>query len=127
MKKLKNLYDKKQIIKFILVGIINTIFGYGLYALFIYIGFHYFYATLFATILGVVFNFKTTGKIVFNSSENRLIYKFVIVYICIFLLNLSIIKFFKYLTFDDYMSGLFAIVFCAIVSFVLSKIYVFRS
>ena len=61
---------KKQIVNFIIVGIFNTLFGYAAYALFIFFGFNYIVAVLLATILGILFNFKTIGKFVFKSSGN---------------------------------------------------------
>ena len=73
--------------RFILVGIFNTIFGYGLYALFISLGMKYTSAVFFATILGVFFNFKTIGFYVFASKDHSLIIKFFIVYSLIYFLN----------------------------------------
>jgi putative flippase GtrA len=123
----KNLMLKKQIMNFILVGIINTIVGYSLYVFFIYLGFHYSIAVLFATILGVFFNFKTIGKLVFRESNNTSIVKFFGVYIVIFITNVTLIKVFVSFGYNDYVSGLFAIFPCAMISFVLNKFYVFRS
>ena len=50
----------KRFMRFILIGIPNTAFGYSLYALLIFLGLRYDLAILIATILGVLFNFKTT-------------------------------------------------------------------
>ena len=60
-----------KFIKFLFVGGVNTVFGYSIFALFLFLGMHYAVATLFATILGILFNFKTTGVIVFNNKDNR--------------------------------------------------------
>ncbi len=117
---------KKQIINFILVGIVNTIFGYSIYALFLTLGFNYIWAVLFATILGILFNFKTIGKYVFDSHKNNLIFKFFSVYAIVFIVNILIIKIFKTIGFDDYISGAFALIPSATVSFVLNKFYVFE-
>ena len=117
---------KKQIINFIWVGILNTFVGYTLYALFIYIGFSYVFAALFATILGILFNFKTIGKFVFKTHNNTLIVKFFFVYLIVFIMNISIIKILKIYNFDDYIAGLFAVAPCAIISFVLNKYFVFK-
>jgi len=117
---------KKQIVSFILVGIVNTIFGYSIYALFIYFGLNYVTAVLFATMVGILFNFKTIGKYVFNSNKNTLLLKFFLVYIVVFLLNIGIIKLLKPLGYSDYISGAFAIIPSAVLSFVLNKYYVFE-
>lgn len=117
---------KKQIVSFILVGLLNTAFGYGVYTLFIYLGFNYVSAALYATIIGVFFNFKTIGKIVFGSNENGLIFKFIAVYVVVFIVNVLCIKIFKSVGFNDYIAGFLAIGPYAIVSFILNKKYVFR-
>ncbi len=117
---------KKQILNFILVGVINTLFGYSLYALFIYIGFNYSLSLLYATVLGVLFNFKTIGKYVFNSKENKTIIKFILVYISIYLINLTLIKLFKSFDFNNYIAGFCAIIPASVLSFVLNKHYVFK-
>ena len=57
--------------QFVLVGILNTAFGYGCFALFIYLGLHYTIAVLLGTCLGILFNFKTLGHLVFKNKQNR--------------------------------------------------------
>jgi len=118
---------KKQVIRFIAVGIVNTVFGYSTYALLIFFGLTYFYAVLFATILGVLFNFKTTGKIVFKNHDHSLIFRFVAVYVIIYLLNIFFLWLFQYLGLRNmYINGLLLLVPLAAVSFVLNKFFVFR-
>jgi len=116
-----------KFIKFILVGILNTIVGYSLFALFLFLNVHYSLAVLFSTILGVLFNFKTIGKLVFGSHDNRLIFKFILVYIVIYLLNITGLWLFKINGFENmYINGLVLLVPLAIISFVLNKKYVFK-
>ncbi|CAM3609943.1 GtrA family protein [Arcobacter aquimarinus] len=117
---------KKQIINFILVGIINTIFGYSIYALFIFFGFSYIVAVLFATILGILFNFKTISRYVFKSNAKNLIFKFIVVYFVLFITNILLIKFFKLFNIDEYFAGFLAIIPVAILSFLLNKFFVYK-
>jgi len=117
---------KKQILNFISVGIINTLVGYGLYAVFIFLGLHYTTAVLFATVLGVLFNFKTIGKFVFHKNDNRLIFKFVGVYAVVFCVNIIVIKVLLWYGMDEYIAGFCAIIPSAVVSFVLNKWFVYR-
>ncbi len=118
---------KNEIIKFILVGIINTIFYYTMYAIFIYTGLEYFIAVILATVIGVVFSFKTFSKLVFNNSDNKLIFKFILVYGFNIVFNIVIIKAYIYSYNDNlYMAGLIATIIVAINSFILNKFYVFR-
>ncbi len=117
---------KRQLLSFLLVGILNTIFGYSLFVLFIYLGLYYPIAVLFSTILGVLFNFKTIGKLVFGSSDNCLIFRFILVYVITYLLNIFFFWLFKRLGFDNmYINGFVLLIPLAAVSFLLNKFFVF--
>ncbi|EKE04053.1 MAG: GtrA family protein [uncultured bacterium] len=116
----------KRFIKFLFVGGLNTLFGYSMYALFIIIGLHYSIAVLFSTILGVLFNFKTTGKLVFKISKNSLIFKFIGVYAFIYLLNVTSLSIFKLYKFDLLLAGAIVIIPLAMISFILNKKFVFE-
>ena len=60
-----------RLLRFFVVGAVNTFFSYLVYAALILIGAHYTLATLISTVLGVIFNFFTTGRIVFRSMDNK--------------------------------------------------------
>src|SRR5665647_2063048 len=94
-----------RFIKFLFVGGLNTLFGYGMFALFIYFHLHYSIASLLATLLGVLFNFKTTGKLVFKSSDNRLIVRFFAVYGMVYLVNVLFLKGFSWFGLNYYIAG----------------------
>jgi len=113
-------------IRFILVGILNTVFGYSMFSLFIHIGFHYGIAVLFSTILGVLFNFKTFGKLVFNNTNHRLIYKFILTYCVLYVINVSLIKASLFFISNIYISGAIGSVLTAIFSYFLNAKWVFK-
>ena len=115
----------KQFIKFLIVGGINTLFGYGLFALFIFLGFHYAMASFLATVLGILFNFKTTGVLVFQNKVNRLLFRFFGVYGVVFVINVLMLKVLGNVGFDMYIAGALVIVPLAVLSFVLNKLFVF--
>lgn len=117
---------KNQIYRFILIGILNTSFGYCLYALFIFFGLDYFSALAFATIIGIIFNFQTIGRLVFKQYKHSLILKFLIAYGLVFLVNLVLIKLLISLGFNEYLSGAIAIFPAAALSFILNKFFVFK-
>jgi len=116
----------KLFIKFILVGIINTLFGYFLFSLFIYFGIHYSLAVALSTIGGVLFNFKTLGKLVFNSNNNRLFFKFIFVYLFTYVLNVGIIKGLIHYSVNIYAAGAVATIIAALCSYALNKEFVFK-
>ena len=116
-----------QVYKFIFVGILNTIFGYSLFALFIYLGLYYPLAVLLSTILGVLFNFKTIGRLVFDSNDNGLIFRFILVYAITYLLNIFFLWLLKKLGSENmYIDGFALLIPLAAVSFLLNKFFVFR-
>ena len=78
-----------QFVRFLLVGVLNTAFGYALFALFILLGASSAVALAGATILGVAFNFRTIGRLVFNNRDARLLPRFVLSYAVYFLINLA--------------------------------------
>ena len=74
--------------RFLFTGVVNTIFGYGLYTLLVAIKIPYLIALFLATLGGIIFNFFSLSRIVFNSKENRfLFFKFVITYLFVYGVN----------------------------------------
>ncbi len=123
-----NLLSKIDIlfIKFLAVGVLNTLFGYGIFAFLLFVGLHYAVASILATILGVLFNFKTTGTLVFNNSDNRLILKFISVYCLTTVLSIGGLKIAKMSGINLYLAGLFLTCVMALVTFILQKNFVFK-
>ncbi|MCI6901194.1 MAG: GtrA family protein [Bacteroidales bacterium] len=80
---------ENKFVRFLFVGVINTMFGYGMFVLFIWFGMHYSVALLCANFLGILFNYKTTGYIVFETKSNRLLLHFFLVYGIVYLFNLG--------------------------------------
>lgn len=117
---------ERQFIRFLFVGIINAIFGYGVFAVFLYVGLHYTLALLMATILGVLFNFKSTGALIFKSDNNQLIFRFILCYAFIYFINISGIKILSYVGFSPYVAGAILILPMAALAFVLNKRFVFH-
>ena len=116
----------KQLFRFILVGVLNTGFGYSVFVLLSWIGLGASTALLIATIMGVLFNFVTTGRLVFNNRDIRLLCRFLVAYALVYLINLALLTFMQ-------MRGLAAIPaqgLCLLamvpVSFVLQKLFVFK-
>ena len=114
-----------RFIKFLFVGALNTLFSYCVYSLLLFIGGHYAIAVIVSTVLGVLFNFKTTGVIVFKNNDNALIFKFVGVYSVTCSLNIIFLKIFDMFGFNLYFAGAILILPMALISFILMKKLVF--
>jgi putative flippase GtrA len=113
--------------RFLIVGIVNTLFGYSIFAVLVFAGVHYAAALLCATVLGVLFNFKTVGTFVFRSHDNRLIFRFVATYVVVYGLNVAGVRLMTSLGADTYVAGAVMLLPTAVVSFVLNKIFVFNA
>jgi putative flippase GtrA len=130
--RLVNLIKKHEFARFVLVGVLNTLFSYFLYGSIILIGLNYKYAVLLATILGVLFNFQTTGKLVFGSQNNKLIFRFVLVYVVTFLLNVEALRIVDAIDIGIeqktkmLIAGAILVLPMAVISFILMKLFVFR-
>jgi putative flippase GtrA len=108
------------------VGVINTAFGYAVFALFIYLGLNYVWAISLATIAGILFNFKTIGAIVFESHDNKLIIKFLGVYGVVYLFNLVGLKIFNNYQVSNYLAGAILVFPAAVIGYLLNRQFVFN-
>ncbi|MBT3778024.1 MAG: GtrA family protein [Pelagibacteraceae bacterium] len=119
--------ENYQFMKFIFIGGINTLFGYGVYLFFLFFGLNFAIAALVSTILGIIFNFFTTGRFVFNSKNNSLFFRFILVYVLIYfftVIGLSIL----YSNGISYeFGGAILILPNAFLSFFLNKKFVFNN
>lgn len=109
------------------MGGLNTLFGYGLFAFFIFLHFNYLVAITFGTIIAIIFNFKTTGLIVFKSNDNKLIFKFFGVYLIVYILNVIGLRIFNQFNVSNYIAGAVLLFPMAIVSFLLMRRLVFKA
>lgn len=111
--------------RFLFIGGINTLFGYSVYALLVFIGLHYSAAALLSTVAGVIFNFHTLGSIVFRNRKYSLFLKFIFVYVVTYLVNVSFIYILSNFGINAYISGAFVAVPVAFVGYFLNKKFVF--
>lgn len=81
-----------QLLVYLLVGGLNTVFGYTMFAVLLWTGLHYALAAFLSTILGILFNFQTIGRIVFASRDPSLIFRFVAVYGAVYLVNIGALR-----------------------------------
>jgi putative flippase GtrA len=117
---------QNRFFRFLVVGGINTVFGYSIFALLIFIGLNYILAITLGTIIGIIFNFKTVGSIVFKSHNNSLIIRFFAVYGVTYLFNLFGLSIFNHYHVSNYISGAILILPAAVIAFLLNKKFVFN-
>lgn len=116
-----------RLVRFLVIGAVNTSFSYVIYALLVLIGLHYSLATLISTILGIIFNFFTTGRIVFRNMDNRRIIRFILVYVLTYLVNVLFLKgLVDGLSMDKLLAGALVTLPVALLSYYLNSIWTFR-
>jgi len=113
-------------LKFLFVGILNTIFSYTIYAILITLGLIPNIALFFQYIIGVLWNFKTTGVIVFQNHNNRLIFKFIASYVFTFIVNSIFLKILLNYNINEYFAQAILIMPIAMLSFIIFKLWVFK-
>jgi len=114
-----------RFISFLVVGGLNTAFGYGVFVACLWLGMHYALAGAISTVLGVLFNFKSTGNLVFRSKGNRKLPHFVAVYAIIYLVNTLAIGVMLKFGIPEWLGGLILLLPSAILSYVLNRQFVF--
>jgi putative flippase GtrA len=116
-----------QILRFFAVGGVNLAFGYAAFAIFILFGLPKELAAFFSTICGILFNFKTTGTIVFRNKNNRLIFRFFGVYLFTYLLNIGLLEVFEYFGVGPLVAGAIIILPVSLLGFFVNKRFVFNT
>lgn len=87
---IRRLFDIR-VIRFLIVGCINSLFGFAVFGMIAYFGGHTWVALLGGNIAGILFNFLTIGAIVFRDLSPARFLRFVAAYLGLFLLNLEAI------------------------------------
>jgi len=115
-----------QLLRFLIVGGLNTVFGYSLFAALTYFGMPYPAAIGLATIGGVLFNFQSVGRLVFDGAPRSRFWRFVGVYTVIYLLNLGGVRFALGLGANVYVANAITLIPLSLIAFLLNRRFVFN-
>ena len=113
--------------RFMVVGLLNTAFSYFLFAILIKFEVAYPLAIGVATIMGIIFNFQTTGRIVFGNAESSKMRRFTLVYAGIYCLNILGVALLLLLEFNIYLANAVIIVPLALLTYSLQQKFVFQT
>jgi putative flippase GtrA len=116
-----------QFIKFLFVGAINTAFGYSVFAALVLGGVPPMPALVVTYIVGILFNFMTTRRIVFERTGNATLPRFVAAYIVIYLFNLGLYRLLAALGSSPLVTQAICVPVVAVFSFFLFKFRVFKN
>lgn len=113
--------------RFLLVGVLNTLFGYGLFCILLLATGRTTLSLAISTLLGVLFNFRSIGGLVFGSSDPRRLGRFVAVYAFLFVLNAAALTTLQSLGVPPALTQAGLILPLAALSFGLNRRFVFRA
>ena len=127
MEKLLNLFNQnKKFILFLCVGLLNTLFGYSIFAFFLWIGVHFTISALISTIAGILFNFTTFGRIVFKNNSYSNLPKFVFIYALNYFLGVSVLYYCDQLDYNLYFVQAILLMPTAALRYLLMKYFVYK-
>ncbi len=119
----------KKKIKFLIVGLVNTAFGYGLYSGLLFLDISYQIALLVATVVGIIFNYFTFGYAVFDGGNGFKIFgKFIAAYSFIYFSNISMLSvLIGWFYFNPYVAQLLCMPVGVLLSWILMNYFVFKN
>lgn len=115
-----------QLIRFLVVGGINTLFGYSVFFALTWFGMHYPLAIGLATIAGIAFNFQSVGRLVFGGAPRSRFWRFVGVYCVIYVLNVSGVHVLVGVGISVYLANVLVLIPLSVLAFLLNRRYVFH-
>jgi putative flippase GtrA len=124
---IENKFLKSQIIRFFIVGVVNTAFSYFIYSVGLFFSLHYTIASLIALISGILFGFKTHGTLVFSNHDNRRLFHYFFSWFLIYFFNIAIIGVIVNTGFSALIAGAVALIPVTVISFLIQKFFVFRT
>jgi len=119
-------YFKPQFLKFIVVGILNTVFSYIVYAVLIYFHVPYIIAGIIQTILGVLFSFKTFGSFVFKQKSKNVFLRFCLGYTFLSVFYIVGLRLIHMLYTNSYVDGIIVLIPYVLLSYFVNKKYIFK-
>lgn len=112
---------------FIVVGVMNTIVGYLLFLGALTLGLHYTLASLLATILGILFNFTSSGYIVFGSTCKKRLPHYFAGYGIVYAANCIGLFLLGFISIKPSIAAAFLLIPMAGLSYLIQRGFVFRA
>jgi len=111
--------------RFLLVGLLNTAFGYAVFALLLWLGLSPQPALIIAFSIGVMWNYLTTARFVFGSTGFSKLPAYVLAYLSVYLANASALQVMLSRGVDPFVAQAILTPVVAVLSFLLLSL-VFR-
>lgn len=117
--------ELRRFVTFLVVGGLNTLVGYGIFAALILLGLPSAAAVVLGTILAVLFNYLSTGKIVFSNKGSGVLPRFVAVYVVQMGLNIAALQALEAAGLHPLVAGALTLPFLAVFSYFAMRRFVF--
>jgi len=114
-----------RFLRFLLVGGMNTAFGYGVFYLLLRLSGSSLFALTLGTVVNMLFNFATTGALVFRTLESQRLGRFFGVYGVVYLYNAAGLMVLQALGVDPALAGLLLLPGGVVISYLLNRSFVF--
>lgn len=105
-------------------AVVNTLFGYGLYALFVTAGLNMYVAQFVGHVLGVIFNYFTYSRHAFRGTHGSKL-RFGLAYVGHYLVGLAMLALASLVFQSPYIAGLAALILASILNYFVLKNLVF--
>ena len=123
------IYINQKIVKFLGVGLINTIVGYAIYAILILLNIPYLAALFMATVAGVTFNYFSIGQLVYKSKGGLIVFaKFVASYGVVYFVNATVLVILiRSFQVDPYIGQALCVPLSVLLSWLLMNYWVYKN
>jgi len=116
----------EEFVRFLVAGTVNTVNAYLVFAIFIFLGFHYTVSTLIGGASSVLLGFFLMSGFVFRVEKKGRFVPFVTLFLVLYGANISIQWCLHFIGItNDYIAGAIALVFSVLLSFFANRHIVF--
>jgi len=113
-----------QLWRYYQAGIVNTIFGYALFAIFVRLGINIYVAQIASHIIGVIFNYFTYSRYAFAGKDSRIV-NYILAYALNYLVSVGGLFLIQHVVKSPYLCGIIATIIASIVNYFVLKVSVF--
>lgn len=115
----------ERLIRYYGAGVVNTAFGFGLYALLVFLGLNLFLAQILAHVCGTAFNYFVYSRHVFRG-HRRSPAAFIAAYVFNYLMGLGLLALAHQLVRNPYGAGFLALLVNTAINYFILRRFVFR-
>ena len=126
MAQVRRLSSARRLWRYYQAGIVNTAFGYGLFALFVALGLNMYVAQIASHLLGMAFNYFTYSRHAFHDSDVSKS-RFIASYAVNYLLGLGALWAVSQVVASPYLAGFIAVAIVSLINYFILKHWVFTA